>query len=69
VTGNYIHIDKKRTMSAENVVAVIQKRGKAQKSEVVTTSGNFFSKTSARKLIERLEGGKKTKNTKIRTSR
>lgn len=59
--SGYINMDKNKTLSLNSVVAIISKKGSEVKSEVILTKERYGSRTSSKKLYERTEGGKKTK--------
>ena len=56
--GNYVGVDKKRVILGENIIAILTGRDSAFKSKVILKEGFYNSKTSPRKIAERLQRGK-----------
>ncbi|NQT90604.1 MAG: hypothetical protein HQ558_05055 [Candidatus Omnitrophica bacterium] len=54
----YIAVDKKRVVCADDIVAVVAKKVKGNKSRLVLVRGVCGVSTSAKTLAERIEGGK-----------
>jgi len=56
-----VQIDKKNTILAEDVIAIISSTNKKTKTTVITKKERLIKTTSAKTLIERLDSAKKTR--------
>ena len=57
----YVVVDNKRTVCADSLVAIINKKGKRPRSEIILEKNRFGSMVTAKKLSERIDSGKKAK--------
>lgn len=54
----YITIDKNRAVRTDEVVAILAKKGRRRKSRIISIRDVYYSRTSAKRLAERIEGEK-----------
>lgn len=54
----YITIDKNRAARTDEVVAILAKKGRRRKSRIISIRDVYYSRTSAKRLAERIEGEK-----------
>jgi len=55
LSKGYLNIDKEKTVLTSSVVAVLEKKRSKERSRVVLTKGNCYTKTSPQTLTERLK--------------
>lgn len=52
--GGYISVDSKRVVLANNIIAILKAKNKNFKSRIFIKEELYSSRTSSRKIIERL---------------
>ena len=59
--GGYVTIDKRRTILLHDAIAILTAKDKYKKGNIILKHESYFTTTSTRKIIERFEGGKKSR--------
>lgn len=57
----YVTMDKNRTARSDDIVAILAKKGRKGKSKIISRKGTYYSRTSPKRLAERLGGGSEKK--------
>lgn len=57
----YIIMDKNKATRPDDIIAILAKKGKESRSKIILRKGTYRSRTSSRRLAERLEGGEEKK--------
>jgi len=62
MAGGYVRVDKDRVCSLSGIVAIISKKGKdLKRSRIILTKKSYYSRTSLKKLTERIRSGERAK--------
>lgn len=58
----YVSIDKNKTARLDDIIAILAKKGRKNRSGIVSKKGAYYSRTSPRRLAERLRSGEEKYN-------
>lgn len=58
----YVTMGKNKTARSDDIIAILAKKGRKNRSKIISRKDTYYSRTTPKRLAERLEGGKEKKS-------